>query len=337
MFARRRLWFAWMSAWLAAASVIGGVAPSTQPAPRPGKSTATWPLLPQAEFEASYTALATRSGLKIPADYPRKKREQWLSETGVSDPTYEVYVPRSAGPGGKYGLLVWISPGPNGGAPREDWLAALNRHKLIWVGPNHVGNEVDGLLRAYMSLDAVRNAKQQFPIDDARVFVAGMSGGGRLASRAAVVAADTFTGGGMFVCGCDFYRDVPEVANDIHGRYYRGFWPKPDPKLLKLAKQHRYVLVTGTEDMNRLNTHSVHDGFLKATFAHVTLFEVPGMGHTVPDGAWFEKALTFLDSPDATPATTKPGAATKPGATTKPSTRPSRGVIRVGPEQRPVR
>src|SRR5689334_4551004 len=121
---RRRLWFAWTSAWLVTASVIvtvRGEAPLTQPAPKPGKSTVNWPLLPEAEFKSTYAALATRSGLKIPDDYPLKKRQQWLSETGLTDPAYEVYVPPMPGPDGKYGLLVWISPGPRGGVPRDDW------------------------------------------------------------------------------------------------------------------------------------------------------------------------------------------------------------------------
>ena len=202
----------------------------------------------------------------------------------------------------------------------------LDRHHLLWVGPNRIGNETDALLRSYMALEAVRNAKREFAIDDAHVYVAGISGGGRVASHAAVVAADTFTGGFYFV-GCDFYRDVPLVPGDKHGKYYRGFWRKPDAKIVKQAKQHRYVLLTGSDDFNRGNTHAVYDGYLKGNFAHVTLFDVPGLGHTLPNAEWFEKGITFLDAP--APPTTKPAAGS--------ATRPSRGVIRVGPSQRPVR
>ena len=295
--------------------------PTTRPA---GKSSVAWPLPEGAAFEKSYTAYGTRYGFKIPDNYPQKKRDEWLSASGVAEPTYELYVPPEAGPGGKYGLLVWISAGGSGKVPREDWLKVLDRHHLLWVGPNHVGNETDALLRAYVALEAVRNAKREFPIDDARVYVAGISGGGRIASHAALVAADTFTGGFYFV-GCDFYRDVPVVPNDKHGKYYRGFWRKPDPKILKLARQHRYVLLTGSDDFNRGNTHAVHDGYRKAGFDEVVLFDVPGLGHTLPNAEWFEKGIKVLDG---APPTTKPAT----GSTTRP-----RGVIRVGPSQKPVR
>ena len=299
--------------------------PATQPT---GKSTATWPLPPDAEFEKSYTALGTRHGFRIPDNYPQKKRDEWLPSTGGADPTYELYVPRAYKPDGTYGLLVWISPGKTGKVPREEWLKALDKHRLIWVGPNHVGNDADTLLRTWMAVEAVRNAKQQFTLDEGRIFVAGMSGGGRIASHAAVVAADTFTGGGFYFCGCDFYRDVPVVPGDVHGKYYPGFWRKPDAKIVKLAKQHHYVLLTGSEDFNRGNTHAVLDGYEKANFPHVTLLDVPGLGHTVPNAVWFEKGLAFLNGAEGPASTT----------TAKASTRPTtRGVIRVGPEQKRVR
>src|SRR5687767_4188645 len=116
MSARRRRAFTTMvmSVCLVTASAASAAAPATRPA---GKSSVTWPLPDDAEFEKTYTAYGTRYGFKIPDNYPQKKRDQWLPKAGGaggSDPTYELYVPRNAAHGGKYGLLVWISAGKDG-------------------------------------------------------------------------------------------------------------------------------------------------------------------------------------------------------------------------------
>jgi predicted esterase len=297
---------------IAAALCLCLFAGSPAETPTPGLSQVTWPLPSDADFAKQYTALGKRHGFTIPPDYPRKIREKSQGTTGdgkFPDPTYELYVPktfhRATREGEKFGLLVWVSAGPSGKPPREDWLKILDRHKLIWVGPNGVGNETDTLFRTYMAIEAVRAAKEHFPeksIDETRIYVAGVSGGGRIASHAALVAADTFSGGFYFV-GCDFFRDTPTIADP--NRFYRGFWARPDPKLLTRAKTTgRYVLLTGSEDMNRDNTQSVYEGYKKVGFKYVTYIEVPNMGHTVPNMEWFEKGIELLDK--TAPTTTKP-------------------------------
>jgi poly(3-hydroxybutyrate) depolymerase len=277
----------------------------------PGTSTAetvTWPLPEAADYDTAYTDLAKRHGFKLPLNYTTEIRAK--SQPG--DPTYELHLPPDHNPEEKYGLFVWISAGDSGKPPREDWLKVLARRKLIWIGPNNVGNETDTLWRTYMATEAVRQAKARFDnIDPNRVYVAGVSGGGRIASHAALVAPDLFTGG-FYVVGCDFWRDVPVTPGDRHGKHYRGFWRKPDGNLLRKARQNRYVLLTGEHDFNRANTKAVYDGYRKDNYAHVTLFDIPGMGHTVPNAEWFEKAIAFLDEPKPDKPATRPTTRPKP-------------------------
>jgi poly(3-hydroxybutyrate) depolymerase len=212
-------------------------------------------------------------------------------------------------------LLVWISAGPKGSVPREDWLKVFDDHHLIFVGPDRVENEVDALWRHYMALESARHAREQFNIDPNRIYVAGVSGGGRIASHVAVVNPDTFTGGGFYIVGCDFYRDTPTPPDSPNaGKYYRGFWQRSSPKFIAQAKPNRFVLLTGEGDPNRANTQSVYAGYTQAGFKHVKLFDVPGLGHHVPDAEWFEKGIEFLD-------TVTPALAARPG---KPTTRRAR-------------
>ena len=262
----------------------GDDAPADRAAqPATGKSTVTWPLPDREQLEDAYAAIARRQGVKVappPAD-------------ADSDPTYELYVPPDYEPGRPFGLMVWIAPSGIGRVPGS-WPKVLDDHHLIWVGPNNVGNDKEMVWRTYMAFEAVRQAKLHFAIDDERIYVAGMSGGGRIASHAAILGADTFAGG-YYVVGCNFWRHVPSGEPR---RMYAGFWRRPDSKLLKTARsRNRYVLLTGSDDFNRANTKAIYKGYVKDRFAHVTYIEVPGMGHEHPNAYWFEQGIEALDEP----------------------------------------
>jgi hypothetical protein len=74
--------------------------------------------------------------------------------------------------------------------------------------------------------------------------------------------------------------------------------------IVKRARENnRYPLLTGTKDPNQFNTLCVFNLYKSLGFAHVTYYEVPDMGHTIPPPDWFEKGLTDLDAPlgDAMP------------------------------------
>ena len=280
------------------AAVAGGATPACAaelqhdekadavPATETGRFRATWPLPEVDELAETYAALARRQqGVRAPTEPPAD------ADRGSAD--YELYVPPDYEPARPFGLFVWVGAGPGGGPP-EQWTKVLDERHLIWVGPVDVGNDKEMVWRTYMATEAVRQAKRRFTIDDERVYVSGISGGGRIASHAALLAADTFTGG-FYVVGCNFWKPVPSGEAR---RMYAGFWRTPDPRLLKRARAgNRYVLLTGSDDFNRGNTKCVYDGYVRDKFAHVTYLEVPGMGHTLPDAAWFGDGVEALDAP----------------------------------------
>jgi len=47
--------------------------------------------------------------------------------------------------------------------------------------------------------------------------------------------------------------------------------------------------------MNREQTKLYYGGMLEDGFKHVTYIEIPGLGHQVPNRAWFEKGLDLLE------------------------------------------
>jgi hypothetical protein len=227
------------------------------------------------------------------------RRFHWndpIGEIQLGEESFEVYVPKDYRPEDPYGLLVWISSGGRGFIPVKKWVEVLDKHHLIWIGANKSGNERLVADRIRLAIEAACNMKRRFSIDEDRIYVSGVSGGGRTASMCATSFSDVFAGA-VYIVGVNFYRDIPlpEKKNE--------FWPAqfyaPLPALLADQKRtHRYVLLTGDNDFNLSNTVAVYNsGYLKEGYQHVTLMQVPGMGHDVPDADWFEKAIAALDEP----------------------------------------
>ena len=244
-----------------------------------------------------------------PAAY---KREGTDHEYILADESFQLLVPASCNADNAHGLFVWISPGGSN-LPRE-WLEVLERHKLIWICPNNAGNPRHFLVRLCLALDAVHNAKTAYPIDPKRIYVSGFSGGGRVASIAALTYPDVFTGA-IPMMGCNFYRPLPAGGN----KFFQAGAARPIDSLFAQAKRRPIVLVTGERDANQPQTKANYEAFKKDRFEHVAYIEVPQIGHNMPDPQWLEKAIVDLDAAVmAASATTRP--------TTRPTTRGSRSA-----------
>lgn len=224
----------------------------------------------------------------------------------IADESFELYVPelaqadtkdsKDAKPSEKekpYGLLVWVSPSEDG-APPANYLPVLDKHKLIWVGANKTGNEHKMDRRLGLALDAAMNIPKQHAIDPARIYVAGASGGGRVASMLAPNFPDVFNGG-YYLVGCNYFRPLPSPDNPEVG--WRATFNAPLRRNLEASRKSlRVVMLTGETDENRLQTLATYkSGYTKDNFEHVTYLEVPKMGHTLPDAEWFEKGILALE------------------------------------------
>src|SRR4051794_1851263 len=158
--------------------------------------------------------MATRMGWDVAAEEAAK------IDYTLADESFEVYIPAGYDGSKPYGLFVFSSPSPSGRPPRE-WLKSLDEHHLIWVGPNKAGNDRIVRPRMGLAIDAALNMQKRFAIDPKRVFTAGVSGGGRVASMLGVSYADVFTGGGFYMIGCNFYHE--EKSAEQGGVFRRSF------------------------------------------------------------------------------------------------------------------
>jgi hypothetical protein len=152
-----------------------------------------------------------------------------------------------------------------------------------------------------LAVDAAFNMRRRFNISPRRVYLSGVSGGGRVASMVGVAYADVFSGTFPIV-GANFYKPIPAPG----GRHYPPTFAPVGTILAGAKKRNRFVLLTGSKDFNRENTKDVYRrGFKAEGFRHVLYLEVPDMGHALPSGEWFARGLDFLDQDDSPPPKAK--------------------------------
>ena len=187
--------------------------------------------------------------------------------------SWEIFVPPDYDPADPPGLLVYISPIQSGRLP-QNWDRVLAERNLIWVSANDSGNQVHVQRRALYAVIAPRLIGADYAFDESRVYVSGLSGGGKMASMVAVDHAHIFKGA-IYNCGVEFWDARP-------GR-------------LDLVRANRYVFVTGEFDQALRPTRRVHGRYRKAGVTQVKLMVIDGMGHQNPEPRELGEAIAFLD------------------------------------------
>jgi predicted esterase len=199
----------------------------------------------------------------------------------IEEESYSVYVPKNYDGTIPYGLIAFVSASLGGGIPGE-YMSVCDSQRVIWIGGAKVPNERNATERTRITVDAVHNMVKKYRIDPDRIYVAGMSGGGRVASHMAVPYADVFTGA-IFFCGCNPLVMPSDQATS--------------KKVDELAKQHRFAFMTGSKDFNQPGTKQVYEQYLSMKYTYSKYFEQAGMGHEMPNKASFTEAMAFLDGP----------------------------------------
>lgn len=233
---------------------------------------------------------------------PPDEAERRDNDFAIEAESFELYVPprcSDAGPAGgaeirRCGLIAWISPHASGHPPPE-WQAVLDARGLLWVGANRSGNERALAVRVDLALAGAASVRDRYSLSAQRQYVAGFSGGGRCASVAALLYPDVFAGG-LFFGGADFFG--PVLLDDGSGRVFAPPFPPPERALQAGVRERgRYVLLTGSRDFNRDEMRAIFRGYQQAGIRGAALLEVPGLGHALPNAAWFERAVTAVDGP----------------------------------------
>ena len=205
--------------------------------------------------------------------------------------TLNARLPEGYEPRHPAGLLVWASPTPQGRIPAI-FGPALDDLTIVCVGADHAGNERDVPGKFQLVFDAIATACRRYHIDDRRIYITGMSGGGKVSSILATCFSEVFRGA-IPIVGFGSYTRL----DGSWGEHRRPYFTKPERELLRLARQNRMALIGGPRDFNY---HEMRERkrLLEADgFVSIRFFDYPDMAHQMPTTKRFAEALSWIDEP----------------------------------------
>ncbi|MCM3905275.1 MAG: hypothetical protein ND866_26565 [Pyrinomonadaceae bacterium] len=161
------------------------------------------------------TASVAKAGQgQAPQANPGKSAEEKFEHGNVidrvvsaGDPTksYALYLPTAYTTTRKFPVIYCFDPAARGAVPVARFKDAAEKYGYIVVGSNNSRNGPQQLSEIVRDLWADTHAR--FSIDDQRVYLAGFSGGARVAISVAFWLKDKVAG--VIACGAGFPPDVP--------------------------------------------------------------------------------------------------------------------------------
>ena len=219
------------------------------------------------ESLATSERTATLSSLFKPEEIPA------LAKTLPADQTVKFRAWFSDDP--NPGLIVFVSP-TDSGEPPKGWLELLKQRRLSWIAADGFGNKQLSAQRVLVAVMGLSLAQKSAALDRKRIYIGGMSGGGRIASMTAPRFPQMFSGS-LYIVGANF-------------------WMPDDEKLKQKAAANRYVFITGEKDFNRSEMKSVFSRYRKKGLASSLLLDLPGYAHEYPNVEQLGRAIDFLDA-----------------------------------------
>ena len=197
---------------------------------------------------------------------------------------FGMFVPAGPAPSAGLGVIVFVPPWEGHDLPAA-WLPVLQRHGFVLVTAGRSGNSQEvGARRIPLALAAYESVRRRYPIDAARVHVAGFSGGSRVALRIALAYPDVFRGA------------VLNAGSDPFGS---GDMPLPGPELFeRFERGSRLAFVSGAFDAPAIAAdRATLQSARNLCIANARRLVVAGGGHALADAGTFERALQALDAP----------------------------------------
>lgn len=277
----RRAWMGHGLLWLAASCAV------------PAGAAAKTGWLTEQQFDA-YSPLAAKHELidrvLVPtlADRIRRFEQQTGQQASehtvdLAEERFDLFVPAEP-PQGGYALMVFVSPMPD--FPLSaGWKRALENQGMIFVSARRSGNQQNVLDRRIpLALHALENVRRRYSVDPQSIYVAGFSGGSRVAWRIARAYADTFSGA-LLIGGSDAFGEFDTAP------------PLPE-QMDWLRKRARIVFATGGTDLpNRGKDARTRESLEHYCVTGARTISVPRVDHWVPPPRKFAEALRALESP----------------------------------------
>jgi hypothetical protein len=223
------------------------------------------------------------------ADLARKNDTQALDALPV-DPKKErfgLYIPAQK-PAKGYALIVWVSPLDSAGMPLG-WPPILEDKGVIFVTAARSGNETSPLGRRIpLALIATANVLRHYPIDPDRVWIAGFSGGSRIAERMALAYPDVFSGA------------ILDGSSDVVGSTDLPLPPRQNFE--RFLDRMAIAFSTGAvDDYNTDDAKRVVASLRQYCFDRLSVEVRPHEAHEMMNGKSLATSIEFLDNRGANP------------------------------------
>jgi len=141
------------------------------------------------------------------ADLPLGRVVDPVAASGNSAQSYALYLPSSYTPGRPSPILYCLDPDGRGRGPVDLFAPAAEKAGFIVAGSNNSRNGSTEIQREAIGW-LLRDTHARLAIDDKRIYVAGMSGGARLA----LVWAQNGAIAGVIACAAGFGKELPKQA-----------------------------------------------------------------------------------------------------------------------------
>jgi predicted esterase len=213
-------------------------------------------------------AVSNRSVTEPPGD--------WLpGDYQSASQSFELFVPTRRDTKQPIPLVLFISPS-NQPAGWKNFEMSCKKLGFAFAGVRDAGNDVrPGQKRVRIILDVLDEVRRQLPIDPDRTYVAGFSGGGRMACAVGFALPEYF-GGVMPICAGGSLREEPWLRQ-------------------RSADRLSVALLTGQTDFNKGEVERMWGTYFKEVGVRSRTWTQPGLGHGIPRDDVILEALRWLD------------------------------------------
>lgn len=208
----------------------------------------------------------------------------------LDDEKFFIRLPTDYDPGRPAGILIWIHAVPSGAPPLDVFEPALDELGLICASIENAGNTRELADRFQLVLDCYETIASRYLIDEDRVYLTGISGGGRSSSMLWACFPEVFTGA-VPIVGLNSYDLAPTGTGKAWPRNYI----KPRGRAWSLLRTHRLAAITGSNDFNAPEI-AVRIADMKRDGLDVLLVDQPNMAHEMPTAETFADALSWVDA-----------------------------------------
>ena len=211
-------------------------------------------------------ALANQSPAEPPAE--------WLKDYDSGQQRYELYLPEKLSQRKPAPLVLFISPGedPTGWS---QWEQVCRQSGVVFASPFGAGNNCPTVERVRIVLDVLDDVRRRQAIDPDRTYLAGFSGGARIACAVGFALPEYFGGVAAF-CGSENMRDESWLRQ-------------------RVADRLSVALVTGEEDFNRAELERYRGPWLSDLGVQTKVWVVRKSGHAIADGKSLAEVFAWLE------------------------------------------